>query len=272
MIHDVDPRNSSAVQPHANNVKDDLEDPIDVFGSALNTIFTIEPLTAILDQSQTLAVRGITVAVPSPDATNWALQADSIWRSCVYLTDNVPDARGKTVLELGAGTGLVGLMCASEGGATAVVLTDYPDQQILMTLGQNVGRNDLESRVRVAGHKWGDDDSLDQILSSGHPEGFDVVVGSDLLWMRDQHLNICLTLSRALKRSLESSAHFVAGFHTGRYPIVNFVEEAKRQGLRIENIREVSVTEKGKERSWDPDREEQVLERRRWLVVIILKW
>ncbi|KAG9013897.1 hypothetical protein FRB94_004277 [Tulasnella sp. JGI-2019a] len=247
-------------------------DPLDIFNSALSTTFTIEPLTVSLDQSGTFTFRETSVSAPSPAASNWALQADSIWRSGLYLAEHLPSTRGKTVLELGAGTGLVGLMCASEGGAVSVVLSDYPDPDILLTLQRNVDRNNLRDRVEVAGHTWGDEESLQQILSSGHADGFDLVIGSDLLWLSEQHQNIYRTLSRALKQNPASEAYFVAGFHTGRYIIGNFMDEATRYGFKIAAVREVSLTEEGKEQAWDVNREQQVLEKRRWLVIIVLKW
>ena len=72
------------------------------------------------------------------------------------------------VCELGAGTGLPGLY-AFINGARKVVLTDYPDDNILGCLWQNVKRNLPEQNIKgkvvkegdrwctVAGHDWGTD-------------------------------------------------------------------------------------------------------------------
>jgi EEF1A N-terminal glycine/lysine methyltransferase len=73
------------------------------------------------------------------------------------------------VCELGAGTGLPGLYAFS-AGAGKVVLTDYPDENILHCLWDNVRRNIDEGKVlsedsgetderwcTVEGYEWGKD-------------------------------------------------------------------------------------------------------------------
>ena len=57
-----------------------------------------------------------------------------------YLLRNPSIYRKKTVLELGAGAGLPGLVSAVSG-AEAVVITDYPDHQLVDNLRWNVECN-----------------------------------------------------------------------------------------------------------------------------------
>jgi nicotinamide N-methyltransferase len=45
--------------------------------------------------------------------------------------------KGKTVLELGAGGGLPSLVCAING-ASQVVVTDYPDAELIENLRYNI--------------------------------------------------------------------------------------------------------------------------------------
>jgi EEF1A N-terminal glycine/lysine methyltransferase len=64
---------------------------------------------------------------------------------------------GESVLELGAGAGLPGILTALEG-AELVVLSDYESPTILDNLRRNVHENILEnmqSKVKVEGHVWG---------------------------------------------------------------------------------------------------------------------
>jgi hypothetical protein len=82
------------------------------------------------------------------------------------------------VLELGAGTGLAGII-AAKAGAREVVLTDYPAPEVLANLRVNVKRNlEVEGegnglgngRFWVTGHVWGDvPDGLDD--NEGDAEG-----------------------------------------------------------------------------------------------------
>ena len=59
-----------------------------------------------------------------------------------YVTD-------RTILELGAGAGLPGIV-SGLGGAKQVVITDYPDEQLLEDIRFNVDCNAPDSRVQVA--------------------------------------------------------------------------------------------------------------------------
>lgn len=64
---------------------------------------------------------------------------------------------GESVLELGAGAGLPGILAALEG-AELVVLSDYPSPVILANLRRNVNENipkNMQSKVKVEGHVWG---------------------------------------------------------------------------------------------------------------------
>jgi predicted nicotinamide N-methyase len=50
--------------------------------------------------------------------------------------------KGKSVLELGAGAGLPSLICAING-ASQVVVTDYPDADLIENLRYNIDHCDL---------------------------------------------------------------------------------------------------------------------------------
>ena len=50
--------------------------------------------------------------------------------------------KGKSVLELGAGAGLPSLVCAING-ASQVVVTDYPDADLIENLRYNIDHCDL---------------------------------------------------------------------------------------------------------------------------------
>lgn len=60
-------------------------------------------------------------------------------------------------MELGAGTGLPGLLCSCIG-ASKVFLTDAPKEDIMNNLSQTVLLNNiaLKAEVVVLGHQWGD--------------------------------------------------------------------------------------------------------------------
>jgi len=102
---------------------------------------------------------------------------------------------GRQVLELGAGTGLAGLV-ATLKGAARVVITDYPAPEVLDNLRKNVAKN-IDTRqtgkddagkeeakmelgdVSVEGHEWG---VLTDSFSIREKESFDRILVADCLW------------------------------------------------------------------------------------------
>jgi nicotinamide N-methyltransferase len=57
-----------------------------------------------------------------------------------FLLRNPAVFRGKRILELGAGAGLP-VLVAGVSGAERVVITDYPDEQLVDNIRWNVGCN-----------------------------------------------------------------------------------------------------------------------------------
>lgn len=102
----------------------------------------------------------------------------ALWPSAIALASEMEaratELRGKTVLELGAGTGLPGLV-ASHAGAH-VVQTDY-ETMALFICGLNGERNGVEGvDVRKVNWKEWDDD-----------QRYDFIIGSDILYADTLH-------------------------------------------------------------------------------------
>jgi predicted nicotinamide N-methyase len=87
--------------------------------------------------------------------------------------------RGKKVLELGAGTGLVSILSARWLNAKHVTATDGADE-VLEDLQNNMFLNELEGskRICVKSLRWGrvlDEDE------GGQPPDYDIVLGADIV-------------------------------------------------------------------------------------------
>ncbi|KAI9812131.1 MAG: hypothetical protein M1827_004797 [Pycnora praestabilis] len=193
--------------------------------------------------------------------------------------------RGEKVLELGAGSGLAGIVSAL-AGANEVVITDYPAPEILATITTNICKNipspSLPSQgtqlrcpnppvqPRVEGHEWGILTTPFAHTGSSH---FTRIIAADTLWMPSQHLPLLHSMAHFLSRDDTSARVFViAGFHTGREKVRGFFEGVAEVGLVVERIWERDV--EGRVRAWVGDRgegEEGVTERKRWCVVAVLK-
>ncbi|NXH16893.1 EFMT3 methyltransferase, partial [Bucco capensis] len=103
--------------------------------------------------------------------------AAAVWEAalslCRFLEEEHFDFRGQTVIELGAGTGIVGILAALLGGD--VTITDQP--AALEQIRENVELNfpGEGPRPRVQALVWGQDEG-------SFPRGFGVVLGSDIVY------------------------------------------------------------------------------------------
>ncbi|KAF7308625.1 LIM-domain-containing protein [Mycena chlorophos] len=103
----------------------------------------------------------------------WAHHLWNAGRAVASYLDHHPELYlGGSVLELGAGGGLPGLV-AAKNGADHVVLSDYPDNSLLQNLETNVRENQLDpGRVSVLGYIWGrPTEQLMAVAPQGLPGG-----------------------------------------------------------------------------------------------------
>ncbi|EHK98031.1 putative nicotinamide N-methyltransferase [Glarea lozoyensis 74030] len=97
--------------------------------------------------------------------TSRTLFSHFLWNASVLLAEYLEEGpfplfetRDCSVLELGAGTGLSGMIAALRG-ARRTVITDYPAEEVVANVEVNVKTN-LRERgrggdVEVWGHEWG---------------------------------------------------------------------------------------------------------------------
>ncbi|KAJ3479032.1 hypothetical protein NLI96_g9346 [Meripilus lineatus] len=183
----------------------------------------------------------------------WAHHLWNASRSIATYLDEHPELyKGRSVLELGAGGGLPGIV-AGKNGASSVVLTDYPDEPLLENLRCNVSKNfapDLAKSVFIQGYIWGH--PVKDLLSMSRRDsasGFDVLILSDLIFNHSQHDSLLKTCDEALAREdTEDKSRpvpCVLVFYTHHRPHLahrdmEFFEKAKARGWTCEEV----VTEK----------------------------
>ncbi len=148
------------------------------------------------------------------------------------------------------------------------MITDYPSTALISTIRTNVEKNLKPSanyHVSVEPYKWGD---IDVYLGR-----FTRVAASDCLWKADEHENLVKSMLHVLSENETDGPRVwvVAGFHTGRSIVKDFLDTAERRGLAIEKIWERN-SKTGEERDWARERAgEGVGERKVWCVIAILK-
>jgi EEF1A N-terminal glycine/lysine methyltransferase len=112
------------------------------------------------------------------------LFADDIWPGALLIADYLSEhpflCQNKYILEVGAGASLPSLV-ASKLSPKHLVITDYPDDDIIDNIRQCVEDNQVDIAYSVVGYIWGDDSSqLLNLLPSSHL--FDLIILSEVLW------------------------------------------------------------------------------------------
>lgn len=184
--------------------------------------------------------------------------------------------KGKTVLEFGAGAGLPSLVCGIRG-ARRVVVSDYPDGELVQNLrgniercmkgedlgdGDGIGMGNGVVVVVAEGYVWGDDPKglLRHLLPvpgsadveidgrGGEAEAgsrFDLLILADLLFNHSEHRKLVLSMQKTLKRTPEAK---VLVFFTPHRPWLlerdmAFFDIAREMGFRVEQVLEKKMQE-----------------------------
>ncbi|KAI9353831.1 hypothetical protein BDR26DRAFT_849321 [Obelidium mucronatum] len=247
-----------------------FEEPQFAVGSP-GSIYSHEFDTSLVSRFPQLASKAhhsfkLIVPTPAQDAST-PLMAHHIWQAAFALcrstaagTVNVKDL---TVIELGAGVGLCGLV-AGACGAQRVISTDYPDEGIIKALELNYEKvfgDGFRYAARgnsydgiwwdVLGHAWGNKDSLNKIISRITSPV--VIFMADLLWIPTAHMDLLSDVFALLSLDHgsaggQSKAHIAAGLHTSRETIDAFFRKARESfGFTVKKIGEVKIGPMGLE-------------------------
>ncbi|XP_007905268.1 EEF1A lysine methyltransferase 3-like [Callorhinchus milii] len=116
--------------------------------------------------------------------------ASAVWEAarflCQYFESMKITFTGKKVIELGSGTGLVGILAVLLGGD--VTLTDLPLvlNQIKDNVSANIPPAELH-RTKVHALLWGEDQKF-------FPNDYDIILGSDIVYLECGYPSLIQTL------------------------------------------------------------------------------
>lgn len=228
------------------------EDPLDLFDTSLEVLFSIPPIAFSTSASGTFIYtppapsplnQPINLILPSPPAELYStLQANNVWLSGVFLADQISlrriDIAGQRIAELGAGAGLPGIVACLSGAQ--VVSSDWDTPGVIGAIEQNFkGACGDEGKWAVVGHTWGSEATplLKALGRDGEERQFDVLLLADTLWMTGAHSVLLDSVFALLKT--DGVAHVAAGLHTGRGPVERFRAAAEARGGIVSQLEAV---------------------------------
>ncbi|KAJ6345540.1 hypothetical protein OIU78_008235 [Salix suchowensis] len=119
-------------------------------------------------------------------STDFDLTGQLVWPGAMllndYLAKNAEMLRGCSIIELGSGVGVTGILCSRF--CRQLLLTDHNDE-VLKILKKNielcVSSENPNCCAELAAEKleWGNSDQIDQILQR-YSGGFDLILGADI--------------------------------------------------------------------------------------------
>jgi nicotinamide N-methyltransferase len=165
----------------------------------------------------------------------WGHRLWNAGKAMAYYLEDL-ELKGKNIIEFGAASGLPSMACAFKDAAN-VVLTDYPDPELLNALKDTVllNKENFKAHVHVRGFQWGQDV---QALLEISERKYDLILMADLIFNHKEHDHL-LDSSKLL---LEENGIILVTFthHVVKWADrdLMFFQKAEEHGFKVEKIKE----------------------------------
>ena len=127
-------------------------------------------------------------------------------------------------------------------GASAVVVTDYPDAELIENLRINIEQNCEGHDIHAEGYLWGADVAplTRHLAKSDGCARFDLLILADLLFNHSEHGKLVSTVQQTLARSRNAQALvFFTPYRPWLYEKdMAFFDLAKQAGFSVEKVLE----------------------------------
>lgn len=174
-------------------------------------------------------------------STDYDLTGQIVWPGAVllnnYLSGNPKMLEGLSVIELGSGVGVTGILCSKF--CSEVLLTDHNDE-VLEILKKNIelqssSGNQISTGLNVEKLEWGNYDHIERI-SQKYYKGFDLILGADICFQQSSIPSLFRTVEIFL-RSKGGNCKFLLAY-VSRAKIMDemVVDEAVRLGMEVNEV------------------------------------
>lgn len=103
-----------------------------------------------------------------------------------------------TLLEMGCGPGLTGIGAGYFGFKT--IITDLPKIEKLAQRNVELNKNSMKAEVIYTNLEWGNEKEEKTVQDLANNEGFDVILGSELIYIEETFPDLVGTFNRLLKK------------------------------------------------------------------------
>ncbi|KNA19105.1 hypothetical protein SOVF_064660 [Spinacia oleracea] len=175
-------------------------------------------------------------------STDFDLTGQLVWPGAVllneYLSKNAEMLQGLSVIELGSGVGVTGVLCSRF--CKKVLMTDHSDE-VLKILKKNIdlhasSENFPCSDLEAEKLEWGSSDQRNEILQR-YPEGFDLILGADICFQQSSIPLLFDTVKRLLQIRGKGRCRFILGY-VSRAKVMDqmVLNEAQGHGLSTKEV------------------------------------
>ncbi|XP_019440756.1 PREDICTED: protein N-lysine methyltransferase METTL21A isoform X2 [Lupinus angustifolius] len=152
-------------------------------------------------------------------STDFDLTGQLVWPGAMllndYLSKNVELLQGRSVIELGSGVGITGILCS--GFCHKFVLTDHNDE-VLKIINKNIKLHSCSEDTSPTSHglvaeklEWGNKDQINEILQK-HPGGFDFILGADICFQQSSIPPLFGTVNHLLRAREGRKCKFILAY------------------------------------------------------------
>ncbi|XP_042436855.1 protein N-lysine methyltransferase METTL21A-like isoform X1 [Zingiber officinale] len=174
-------------------------------------------------------------------STDYDLTGQVVWPGAVllnnYLTENAGMLHGCSIIELGSGIGITGILCSRF--CREIVLTDH-NVEVLEIIRKNIELQSSLDDPCSAGLsalklEWGNSDQLSKILQE-HPAGFDLVLGADICFQQSSIPPLFNTVEKLLLFRGGKCKFILAYVSRAKNMDAMIVDEALKHGMQISEV------------------------------------
>ncbi|XP_021772211.1 protein N-lysine methyltransferase METTL21A-like [Chenopodium quinoa] len=175
-------------------------------------------------------------------STDFDLTGQLVWPGAVllneYLSKNAEMLQGLSVIELGSGVGVTGVLCSKF--CKKVVMTDHNDE-VLKILKKNIDLHASSESYPCPDSgaeklEWANSDQRNEIVQR-YPEGFDLVLGADICFQQSSIPLLFDTVKSLLQIRGKGRCRFILGY-VSRAKVMDqmVLDEARGHGLSTKEV------------------------------------